>query len=85
MRYKGETTEFERRGDGVDEPDWDSLSARIKRRANNTKQPHRYRGNCFILKFVLENSCMYLGQHPHAEIPAGLSSKCFPTPSVDSL
>ncbi|KAK9718713.1 hypothetical protein QE152_g23050 [Popillia japonica] len=43
MRYKGETTEFERRGDGVDEPDWDSLSARIKRRANNTKQPHRYR------------------------------------------
>ncbi|GJQ80952.1 hypothetical protein Trydic_g4769 [Trypoxylus dichotomus] len=43
MRYKGETTEFERRGDGIDEPDWDSLSARIKRRTNNVKQPHRYR------------------------------------------
>lgn len=50
MRYKGETTEFERRGDGIDEPDWDSLSARVKRRTN-TKQPHRYRGKINPLQY----------------------------------
>lgn len=35
MRFKAETTEAERRGDGIDEPDWDSLSARAKRRQQN--------------------------------------------------
>lgn len=45
MRFKTETMEVERRGDGVDEPDlFDSLSARVRRR-NNNRQPHRYRGN----------------------------------------
>ncbi|VEN48791.1 unnamed protein product, partial [Callosobruchus maculatus] len=44
MRFKTETLEVERRGDGVDEPDvFDSLSARARRRAAN-RQPHRYRG-----------------------------------------
>nr|CAH7757891.1 unnamed protein product [Callosobruchus chinensis] len=44
MRFKTETMEVERRGDGVDEPDvFDSLSARARRRAAN-RQPHRYRG-----------------------------------------
>lgn len=44
MRFKTETMEVERRGNGVDEPDFfDSLSARAKRRVNN-RQPHRYRG-----------------------------------------
>ncbi|CAH2011488.1 unnamed protein product [Acanthoscelides obtectus] len=43
MRFKTETMEVERRGDGVDEPDvFDSLSARARRRAVN-RQPHRYR------------------------------------------
>lgn len=49
MRFKTETMEVERRGDGggVDEMDcFDSLSARVRRnRSNNvTRQPHRYRG-----------------------------------------
>ncbi|KAF5293442.1 hypothetical protein FQA39_LY02927 [Lamprigera yunnana] len=35
MRFRAETTEAERRGDGIDEPDWDSLSARAKRRQQN--------------------------------------------------
>lgn len=44
MRFKTETMDVERRGDGVDEPDlFDSLSARARRRANN-RYPHRYRG-----------------------------------------
>lgn len=44
MRYKMETTEAERYGDGgMDTPDWDSLSARARRRSAG-KQPHRYRG-----------------------------------------
>ncbi|XP_060522490.1 serine/arginine repetitive matrix protein 1 isoform X2 [Cylas formicarius] len=44
MRYKTETMEVEKRGDGVDEPDlFESLSARARRRGNN-RQPHRYRG-----------------------------------------
>lgn len=49
MRFKTETMEVERRGDGVDETDcFDSLSARVRRnRTTNTQrqQPHRYRGN----------------------------------------
>lgn len=40
MKYKTETTEAERRGDSLDDPDWDSLSARARRR------PQRYRGKC---------------------------------------
>ncbi|XP_018572946.1 serine/arginine repetitive matrix protein 1-like isoform X3 [Anoplophora glabripennis] len=45
MRFKTETMEVERRGDGVDEPDFfESLSTRAKRRVNNRQQPHRYRG-----------------------------------------
>jgi hypothetical protein len=43
MRFRTETMEVERRGD-EDEPDFDSLSARARRRTNNTRQPHRYRG-----------------------------------------
>ncbi|KAG5889314.1 hypothetical protein JTB14_019095 [Gonioctena quinquepunctata] len=44
MRFKTETMEVERRGDGVDEPDlFDSLSARARRRANN-RQPNRQKG-----------------------------------------
>ncbi|CAH1383042.1 unnamed protein product [Tenebrio molitor] len=42
MRFRTETMEVERRGD-EDEPDFDSLSARARRRTNNTRQPHRYR------------------------------------------
>ncbi|CAH1116342.1 unnamed protein product [Phaedon cochleariae] len=43
MRFKTETMEVERRGDGVDEPDlFESLSARARRRASN-RQP-RQRG-----------------------------------------
>ncbi|KAK5640871.1 hypothetical protein RI129_009418 [Pyrocoelia pectoralis] len=46
MRFKAETTEVERRGDGVDEPDWDSLSARVKRRQQNggVRQVQRIKG-----------------------------------------
>nr|XP_023015437.1 serine/arginine repetitive matrix protein 1 [Leptinotarsa decemlineata] len=44
MRFRTETMEAERRGDGVDEPDiFDSLSARARRRANN-RQQNRQRG-----------------------------------------
>ncbi|XP_056633280.1 zinc finger CCCH domain-containing protein 13 isoform X5 [Diorhabda sublineata] len=44
MRFKTETMEADRRGDGVDEPDlFESLSARARRRAN-TRQPYRQRG-----------------------------------------
>ncbi|XP_065155218.1 uncharacterized protein chas isoform X3 [Atheta coriaria] len=44
MRFKGETTEGERRGDGLDDTDWDSLSARARRRTNQRQyQMHRYR------------------------------------------
>lgn len=44
MRFKTETMDVERRGDGVDEPDlFDSLSARARRRASN-RHPQRYRG-----------------------------------------
>ncbi|KAL3274157.1 hypothetical protein HHI36_015571 [Cryptolaemus montrouzieri] len=43
MRFKTENVEVERRGDGLDEPDFDSLSARLRRRAQN-RPPHRYRG-----------------------------------------
>ncbi|KYB26130.1 hypothetical protein TcasGA2_TC006187 [Tribolium castaneum] len=43
MRFRTETMEVERHGDDDDEPDFDSLSARARRRANN-RQPHRYRG-----------------------------------------
>lgn len=38
MRYKTETTEAERRGDGLDDPDWDSLSARARRRQQTQRQ-----------------------------------------------
>lgn len=59
MRFKTETMEVERRGDGVDEPDcFDSLSTRAKRRVNN-RQPHRYRGNFFLNNFVVENHFLY--------------------------
>ncbi|XP_049817133.1 serine/arginine repetitive matrix protein 2 isoform X2 [Aethina tumida] len=45
MRFKTETMEVERRGDGMDEVDFDSLSARVRRRTSNIRQqPHRYRG-----------------------------------------
>ncbi|XP_017768413.1 PREDICTED: serine/arginine repetitive matrix protein 1 [Nicrophorus vespilloides] len=43
MRFKAETAEGERKGDGLDDPDWDSLSARARRRANQ-RQVLRYRG-----------------------------------------
>ncbi|XP_044253586.1 uncharacterized protein LOC123004400 isoform X2 [Tribolium madens] len=43
MRFRTETMEVERHGDDDDEPDFDSLSARARRRVNN-RQPHRYRG-----------------------------------------
>ncbi|CAG9767275.1 unnamed protein product [Ceutorhynchus assimilis] len=43
MRYKTETMEVDKRGD--DEVDlFESLSARARRRSNNNRQPHRYRG-----------------------------------------
>lgn len=42
MRFRTETMEAERHGNN-DEPDFDSLSARVRRRANG-RQPHRYRG-----------------------------------------
>ncbi|XP_030754158.1 uncharacterized protein LOC115880955 isoform X3 [Sitophilus oryzae] len=43
MRYKTETMEVDKRGD--DDTDlFESLSARARRRLNNNKQPHRYRG-----------------------------------------
>nr|XP_022916300.1 uncharacterized protein LOC111426154 isoform X2 [Onthophagus taurus] len=42
MRYKGETIEVERHGNGIDEPDFDSLSARARRR-NLNRPPRRYR------------------------------------------
>ncbi|CAH0564775.1 unnamed protein product [Brassicogethes aeneus] len=47
MRFKTETMEVERRGDGLDEVDFDTLSARVRRRQNNARpqpQPQRYRG-----------------------------------------
>ncbi|XP_045477494.1 serine/arginine repetitive matrix protein 1 isoform X2 [Harmonia axyridis] len=43
MRFKTENVEVERKGDGLDEPDFDSLSARLRRRTQN-RPPHRYRG-----------------------------------------
>lgn len=44
MRFKAETMEAERRGDGgAEESEWDSLSARARKRQQQ-KQPHRYRG-----------------------------------------
>lgn len=43
MRFRTETMEVERHGDDDDEPDFDSLSARARRRPNN-RPPHRYRG-----------------------------------------
>ncbi|XP_028132612.2 serine/arginine repetitive matrix protein 1 isoform X1 [Diabrotica virgifera virgifera] len=44
MRFKTETMEADRRGDGIDEPDlFESLSARARRRGNN-RQPYRPRG-----------------------------------------
>ncbi|KAK9893098.1 hypothetical protein WA026_023771 [Henosepilachna vigintioctopunctata] len=43
MKFKTENVEVERRGDGLDEPDFDSLSARLRRRTQN-RPPHRYRG-----------------------------------------
>lgn len=53
MRFKTETMEVERRGDGVDEPDlFDSLSARARRR-NNNRQPHRYRGKLNYFNAVI--------------------------------
>ncbi|CAH1110023.1 unnamed protein product [Psylliodes chrysocephalus] len=45
MRFKTETMEADRRGDGVDEPDlFESLSARARRRGTNNRQPYRHRG-----------------------------------------
>ncbi|XP_044758425.1 serine/arginine repetitive matrix protein 1 isoform X2 [Coccinella septempunctata] len=43
MRFKTENVEVERKGDGLNEPDFDSLSARLRKRTQN-RPPHRYRG-----------------------------------------
>lgn len=43
MRYRADNTEMERRGDGFEDLEWDSLSARARRRSN-TRPPHKYRG-----------------------------------------
>lgn len=52
MRFKTETMDVERRGDGVDEPDlFDSLSARARRRANY-RQPQRNRGNLTQNRYI---------------------------------
>lgn len=44
MRYRADNMEVERRGDGFDEPEWDSLSARARRRVVNARPPQKYRG-----------------------------------------
>lgn len=59
MRFRAETTEAERRGDGIDDPEWDSLSARAKRRQNVNANKHaqRVKGkmNRELIKIALSN------------------------------
>lgn len=57
MRFRTENVEVEKRGDGVglDDPDFDSLSARLRRRGNANNRPqHRYQRGLETLESPLD-------------------------------
>lgn len=56
MRYRADNTEMQRHGDGFEDLEWDSLSARARRRSN-TRPPHKYRGK-FKIKQPVHVVCV---------------------------